>query len=142
MWKTIESHKRLVNEICNFIKLFPKRLSLFEDLQECNSATPPSLKPLCPTRWTVRASAVLSVLTNYKVLLDELDEIGENEIGEASPKATCLCVSREQFQNYFGLKLSYMVFVAVEQLAITLQSKDISAELCNQAVKMATQFPE
>lgn len=48
----------------------------------------------------------------------------------------------EQFQSYFGLKLSYLVFVAVEQLAVTLQSKDISAEICRQAVKMATQFLE
>ena len=103
--KVIRDALSLVNEICNFIKLSPKRLSLFEHLQECNSATSPSLKPLCPTRWTVRTSAVLSVLTNYKVLLDELDKIRENETGEASSKATGVCVSMEQF-----LKLSYLVF--------------------------------
>ena len=89
----------LVNEICNFIKLARKRLSLFEHLEECNSATSPSLKPLCPTSWTVRTGAVLNVLTNYKVLLDDLDEIGENETGEASSKATGQCVSKEQFQS-------------------------------------------
>ena len=53
---------------------------------ECEkSATLPSLKPLCPTRWTVRTGAVLSVLQNYNVLQDELDKIGQQS-GEASTR--------------------------------------------------------
>ena len=42
----------------------------------------------------------------------------------------------EQFQTFFGLK-SYLAFVAVEQLATTLQSKNISAELCSEAGQAA-----
>ena len=52
--KVIRDVLSLVNEICNFIRLSPQCLSLFEHMQkdmECEkSATLPSLKPLCPTR--------------------------------------------------------------------------------------------
>ena len=133
-----QSALSLVNEICNFNKLSPKRLSLFEHLQESNKSA--NLKPLCPTHWTVRATAVLSVISNYSVLLDELSEIGEHGTCDCSSKASGLCVTMEKFQTYLGLKLSHLVFVAVEQLATTLQSKDMSAEICIQAVKLATQF--
>ena len=47
----------------------------------------------------------------------------------------------EQFQTFFGLK-SYLAFVAVEQLATTLQSKNISAELCSEAGQAAISFFE
>ena len=73
--KVIRDALSLVNEICNFIKLSPKRLALFDNMQESSSVSSPSLKPLCPTRWTVRASAISSVLMNYKVLQDALDEM-------------------------------------------------------------------
>ena len=101
----------------------------------------PTLKPLCPTRWTVRTGAVLSVLKNYAVLQEELESLGQGS-REASAKATGLSINMEQFQAYLGLKLSYMVFVAIEQLATTLQSKSISAELCSQSGQAATRVLE
>ena len=112
--KVIRDALSLVNEVCNFIRLSPKRLSLFERMKSESgmSSKLPTLKPL----WTVRTGAVLSVLKNYAVLQEELESLGQGS-GEASAKATGLSINMEQFQTYFGLKLSYMVFVAVEQLA-------------------------
>lgn len=63
------------------------------------------------------------VIKNYSVLQDELDNIGQHSSGDASSKAKGLFTNMEQFQTFLGLKLSYMAFVAIEQLAITLQSK-------------------
>ena len=53
----------LVREVSQLIRFSPKRLSLFESMQSQLSQRSPSLKPLCPTRWTVRTGAINSVLT-------------------------------------------------------------------------------
>lgn len=57
----------------------------------------------------------------------ELEAIDEESCGEASAKAADLLTLMEKFSTYFGLKLSYLAFVATEQLAVTLQAKDINA---------------
>ena len=44
------------------IRFSPKRSSLFETLQQQFSPGAPSLKTLCPTRWTVRTGANEAVL--------------------------------------------------------------------------------
>ena len=50
-------------EFHNLIKLSLKQLAVFQHLQEESTSTNLlSIKPLCPTKWTVRTSAVDSVL--------------------------------------------------------------------------------
>ena len=94
-----------------------------------------SLKPLCPTWWIVRTGAILSIIQNYKVLEDELDLLSQDtDTGEAASKASGLLINVEQFHTYFGLRLSYMVFVTTEQLPTTLQRKDITAQLCSKGI--------
>ena len=44
----------LVMELSQLIRFSPKRSSLFQNLQDQLATSAPSLKPLCPTRWTVR----------------------------------------------------------------------------------------
>ena len=45
----------------------PKRCTLFEAFQAEMTPGAPTLKPLCPTRWTVRTKAIDSVLRKYSV---------------------------------------------------------------------------
>ena len=45
--------------------------------------------------------------------------------GEASTKAAGLFCLMKRFSTYFGLKLAYLIFVSVEQLATTLQAKNV-----------------
>ena len=35
------------------------------------------LPPLCPTRWTVRGRALDSVLSNYELVIESLDELSD-----------------------------------------------------------------
>lgn len=86
----------LVNELSNFIRSSPKRLAQFEHIQSELSSSLPSLKPLCPTRWTVRTSAILSVIKNYRVLQDELDALA-NGSDESASKASGILTKLEQF---------------------------------------------
>ena len=51
----VRNSLELVREVSQLIRFSPKRLSLFEAMQSqlSHSSPSPSLKPLCPTRWTV-----------------------------------------------------------------------------------------
>ena len=61
--------------VSQLIPYSPKRSTLFDTLQCQVSSGAPSLKPLCPTRWTVRTRAISAVLSNYQLLLDALEII-------------------------------------------------------------------
>lgn len=133
--KPIREGLSVAKELHNLIKLSPKRLAIFQHLQkESSSPSSPSIKPLCPTRWTVRTAAVDSVLTNYLVLLEALEKINEDACSsDAKAKAAGLVTCLEQFRTLFALRMCQLVFSATEQLSITLQAKAVTAEICIQA---------
>ena len=68
----------LVMELVQLIKWSPKRNSLFEQLKEEMSPETHTLRPLCPTRWTVRTRAIHAVVSiyMYETLCKVLDEVG------------------------------------------------------------------
>ena len=55
-------------EIGKLIELSPKRDALFQKLKQEIAPDSPGFRVLCPTRWTVKAKSLLSVLHNYTVL--------------------------------------------------------------------------
>ena len=64
----------LCREVFKLIELSPKRSYLFSmNLQVSGSKV--GLKPLCPTRWTVRTAAVDAIIKDYTILLETLEEI-------------------------------------------------------------------
>ena len=69
----------------------PKHLAYFRHLQEKLTPGSSGLKPLCPTRWTVRAEVIHTVIMNYSVLCNELEKIGE----EACEEEACEEASRK-----------------------------------------------
>jgi len=131
----------IVMELSQLIRYSPKRLSLFESLmaQVCPGA--PSLKPLCPTLWTVRTKAINAVLTNYHLLQGTLEVIKEGK-DEYALKAIGFLNNMDKFSTYYGLELSYLVFSATEQLSITLQGTDTSLQQAVQAAKLAITYME
>lgn len=53
-------------ELIKLIKFSPKREAMLRDLkEESSSDATPSIRTLCPTRWTVRADSLASVIANY-----------------------------------------------------------------------------
>ena len=61
-------------EMSKLVKFSPKRDSLFEKLKQELAPDTPGFRTLCPTRWTVRADSLQSVLDNYEVLQDLWEE--------------------------------------------------------------------
>ena len=84
---TIRQALTVTTELASIIRASPKPLAQFHHLQEKLSPHLPGLKPLCPTRWTVRTEAIHVVIMNYSVLCNELEKIGEEAYGEASRKS-------------------------------------------------------
>ena len=139
---TVREALTVTIELASIIRASPKRLAQFRHLQEELSPGSPGLKPLCPTRWTVRTEALHTVIMNYSVLRSELEKIGEESYGEASRKSLGILAIMEKFTTFFGLKLSFLIFSAMEQLSKTLQYKDINAQEVSTAVNAAKRFLE
>ena len=63
---------RLGNELCTLIRASPKRLALFRHLRDQLSPGSPGLKPICPTRWTVRTASIDAILKNCNVKFQQM----------------------------------------------------------------------
>ena len=63
-----------IRELINFVRESPKRLAWFVSFQQQDTG---NLRPLCPTRWTMRICSIKSVLDNYSELLSFLEEVSQ-----------------------------------------------------------------
>jgi len=111
-------------ELSQLIRYSPKRSLVFQQCKEELSPEGTGLRPLCPTRWTVRTGAFNAVLKNYAAILQALQEISEQSHDDYGRRANGLLSQLERFDVYFGLKLSFLVFSGTEQTSICLQRKD------------------
>ena len=52
-------------EVVKLIKFSPKREAMLRELKEEIGSDAPGVRTLCPTRWTVRAGSLASIVANY-----------------------------------------------------------------------------
>ena len=106
-----------IYNIVQLIRFSPKRLALFDSLRKDialqGEEITPSLRVLCPTRWTVRHTAINSILRNYQVLIEALESIRKGH-DEYAAKASGLLGRIESFDTYFALKLAFLIFSAYQ----------------------------
>ena len=94
-------------------------------LAEGDSALTPSLRTLCPTRWTVLHSAIDGILTNYQALMSKLDVIQQG-YDEYTAKGKWLLTQMESFDTHFSLKIEFLVYCAAQQFSTNIQAKDVT----------------
>jgi hypothetical protein len=128
-------------EVTQLIAFSPKRQALFEQFHDQINKSLPGIKPLCPTRWTMKTRAFASLLVNYTVLQDTLNEVAQGS-DDYSRKATGLMALMQKFSTSFGLNLAHLVFGATELLSNSLQSKSTTCEDANMAVNICLRFIE
>jgi hypothetical protein len=142
--RCVQDALNVCSELYNVIKLSPKRLAVFEKMRSLHPPTAGSqvsIKPLCPTRWTVRSKAISSVLDNYDALQDTLDcVIGEHKRDEIAAKASGVMTQLEKFHVFFGLYLAKAVFSASDQTANSFQGKDITASEASSLVSSLRRY--
>lgn len=55
-------------ELIKLVKKSPRRDAMLQNLKEQMPENSPGIRVLCPTRWTVRAQALQSIIANYEAL--------------------------------------------------------------------------
>ncbi|KAJ8887950.1 hypothetical protein PR048_007434, partial [Dryococelus australis] len=95
-----------VPEISNVLKIFGKNTTL---------------KPLSPTRWTVRTKSLNVLNSQYETILSVLYSLKSKE-----SVANGLSTFSEKISSLFYLEVSVIVFGITEELVRNLQTSDIS----------------
>ena len=121
-------------EIINLIKKSPKRDSLLHKIQknisdEDDDVPTIGIRKMCPTRWTVKADAIESILSNYNILQDVWEESLSETSSDPTLKARINGVSTymKKFDFFFGINLANLLLRHSDNLSKSLQKGDISA---------------
>lgn len=116
----------LAKDLINTVRESPKRSNLFKDISQGSTG----LRPLCPTRWTMRASSMQQIIKNYDFLLQFFDEFsGENKT-DAGAKCSGYVEKMTQFSTYFLFTVYCDIMSPVEEVNRTIQCPKLgSAEL-------------
>ena len=118
----------IVWEIAQLINYSLKRKHLFSE-KLLDSETPSTgIKPLCPTRWTARTSAIEAVIKQYKVIIETMEDIHLNTRDEYGLKAGGILAVLEKFETFFSLHLGSLYFGCAENRSKVLQAKDTSPQ--------------
>ena len=116
-----------IQELSNLIRYSGKRKALLEKIRNDLSCDGPTLRPLCATRWTVKAKSFESVLLNYEALLETLQEIMSDSTFEVTAKAGGIHKCLESFDVLFGIMLGEKFFGLTDSLSQSLQGKKVTA---------------
>ena len=118
-----------VLELSNLIRYSAKRKALLERIRRDFEMQGSSLRPLCPTRWTVKHKSLDSLHRNYAPLLEALQEIAGNGTSsfEVRSKAGGILRSLLSFKTFFGVKLGVKFYGITDALSSTLQGRSVTA---------------
>ena len=114
-------------ELVKLIKFSPKREAMLRKLKEEADSNAINVRTLCPTRWTVRAECLGSILVNY----DSIQELWETALHETSDTETKARIQGIQsqmkcFKFLFCLVLTEMILQHTDKLSETLQGPKLS----------------
>ena len=118
-----------VLEMAKVFKYSAKKKAMLLKLKADLSPETMGIRPLCPTRWTVRAESLRSVILNYSVIHSVLEEIIEEYRGnsEATSQARGIMVTMENFSFLFGVVIGEKLFSITDTLSKALQKKTMCA---------------
>lgn len=117
-----------VFEITKLLKFSPKRDALFDKLKHEIAPGTPGFRTLCPTRWTVRAGSLRSVLDNY-LMLQALWEKEQDSVTDSEIRARVIGVdaTMRKFTFLFGLVVAEKLLQHSDNLSKTLQTPSLTA---------------
>ena len=106
----MKSALEVVTEISKLIKKSPKRDSAFQKVKSELAPDTPGFRVLCPTRWTVRAASLQSVLDNYEVLFRVWNDALSSKL-DFEMRARIIGVDSQMrsFEFLFGVSLGNLL---------------------------------
>ena len=125
-----------LRDLATIVRGSAKRLVTFHAVADgfdtCDAVTP---RPLCPTRWTVRFTAIDAALRSYRVLLPYLSEVAcMATVDDSSAKASGLQSVFENGQTLLSLYAVHQVFGITDSLSCSLQSATVTVSGSMEAV--------
>lgn len=117
----------LAKDLINTVRESPKRLNIFQSVQVESGNSSTSLRPLCPTRWTMRASSIKQIIVNYESLIEFFQKFSNENSTDAASKCAGYFEKMEQFKTYFFMTLYCYVMIPVEEVNTKIQSSHIGA---------------
>ena len=116
-------------EISKLIRNSPRRGDRFQKLKATlTDATPTGIRTLCPTRWTVKADALESVIENYDTLQKVFQEcLKEEKDPNTKGRLRGIISYMQTFDYFFGISVGHLLLRHSDNLSRTLQRHDISA---------------
>ena len=116
-----------VHEITKLVKYSPRRESLFNAIKDDLAPGNTGIRIFCPTRWTVRADSMGSIVKNYSVLQELWDQaISIVRDTETISRIRGIDAHMRTFDFFFGLVLGEFLLRYTDNLSRTLQ-KNFSA---------------
>ena len=125
------------SEISKLLKYLPKRDRMFEKLKAELAPETPGFRVIYPTRWTVRAASLRSVIDNWIPLQELWDESLETNPESEVKRVIGVKHQMGTFDYYFGVSLDAQILRVCDNLSKTLQDAHISASK-GQAVSRLT----
>ena len=132
----------IVREIVGFIYYSPKRAHLFNEKMLQSEGPRCGIKPLCPTRWTLRTEAIDALIKQYCPIMETMQEVHQTTRDDYGLKAAGVLIALEKCQTLFGLKLGHLLFGAAEETLKLLQTKHLSIQEAVSAVSVTRSFYE
>ena len=92
------------------IKYSPSRDSTLEKLKEAMASEATGFRVLCPTRWTIWANSLKSVLDDYSVL-QELWEVSKSHTNDPAIKGRIISVESQliTFSYLYGVSRGWLI---------------------------------
>jgi hypothetical protein len=117
----------LVGDLINFIRDSPKRLEIVQKVATSLECPQAHVRPLCPTRFTVKYRALEGMDKQLSVLKEALFEIEHGaDNRDMRSRASGFQNKIEKFEFHFGLVLSLRLFELTDRLSKQLQKKETS----------------
>ena len=118
-------------EIITLVKWSPRRDATLDRVKKEGGDTSPGVRMLCPTRWTVKAASLRSILNNWSALIKSfeinLEETKKSMKTDMKARVQGIISIMEKFETYFGIQLAYMVLMHTDCLAKSLQKGNLCA---------------
>ena len=115
-------------EISKLLRFPPCRDAQFAKLKDEIAPGTPGFRTLCPTRWTVRATSLQSILDNYSVfqaLWEDVKEVATDP--EIRARVIGADATMNQFDFLFGLASGERLMKHIDNLSRTLQAPSLTA---------------
>ena len=115
-------------EISKLVKFSPRGDAIFERIKSELASDSPGFRTLCPTKWTVRAASLESVLKNYDVsqqLWEEALEVATDS--EVHARIVGVQTTITKFEYLFGVILGDCILNHTDNLSKTLQNPSLTA---------------